>query len=362
MKKTLFSVTLAALCITGCGDSNSWTVNGTIDGGAGKTIVLEAADNGTWYPVDSTTLDSSGKYSMSEKNVGYPDIYRLNLDGQAIYFPIDSIETVTVNSSVAAFSSDYTLSGSTEAEMLMHVDNSIRETMAHKGEDATRDSILKRELGGMLLGDPAGIVAYYIINRKVGNRQLYDPSDKNDLKIIGAVANAFNNHRPNDPRTGYLKRLFLANRRAQSTSLASDTIYVSETPLLDIKLSDNTGHTHSLTQVASKHRIVILNFTMYNVDASPAFNMELARIYEKRHLSGLEIYQVSVDDDEFQWKQSAKNLPWITVYNSKVDGATNLLNYNVAQLPATFIICDGEVVARVDDITGLDSALDKYMK
>ena len=254
------------------------------------------------------------------------------------------------------------MSGSTEADMMMHVENRIKAAIAAKGAEASTDSVLKRELGGMLLGNPAGIVSYYIINRKIGNAPLFNPTNKNDLKIIGAVANAFSSHRPNDPRTGYLKSLFLSNKRAMQTTLVSDTLYVNETPLLDINLSDNTGKSHSLKEVAEHNKTVILNFTLYNVDASPAFNLELAKIYDKYRNSGLEIYQVSVDNDEFQWKQSAKNLPWITVYNSTVDGATNLLNYNVSNLPATFIINNGEVVARIEDITTLDKELKKYIR
>lgn len=362
MKKLIFSTIVSVISLTGCNNSNSWTVKGSVDNGAGRTIVLEASDNGRWYALDSAKIDNSGKFAMTSNATSYPDIYRLNLDGQSIYFPIDSIETVAITGNAEAFASEYSMSGSTEADIMMHVESRIKATIAAKGAEAATDSVLKRELGGMLLGNPAGIVSYYIINRKIGNAPLFNPTDKNDLKIIGAVANAFSSHRPNDPRTGYLKSLFLSNKRAMQTTLVSDTLYVNETPLLDINLSDNTGESHSLKEVAKQNKTVILNFTLYNVDASPAFNLELAKIYDKYRNSGLEIYQVSVDNDEFQWKQSAKNLPWITVYNSTVDGATNLLNYNVSNLPATFIINNGEVVARIEDITTLDKELKKYIR
>ena len=84
-------------------------------------------------------------------------------------------------------------------------------------------------------------------------------------------------------------------------------------------------------------------------------------MYEKRHNQGLEIYQVAVDNDEFQWKQSARNLPWITVYNPPSTGSQILLNYNVSTLPTTYIIANGELVERVDDITKLDSAVAPYL-
>ncbi len=71
---------------------------------------------------------------------------------------------------------------------------------------------------------------------------------------------------------------------------------------------------------------------------------------------------MSLDNDEFLWKQSARNLPWITVYNSPKDGAETLMKYNVGRIPSTFVINrNGELVERVDDITHLPSAIARYL-
>ena len=104
------------------------------------------------------------------------------------------------------------------------------------------------------------------------------------------------------------------------------------------------------------------NFTIYSDKNSPAFNIALNKIYESNKSAGLQIYQVSVDEDEYFWKKSAENLPWITVYNSHNDGAKNLMNYNVTLLPASFIINrSGELVERVDDVAKLETAIKKYL-
>ncbi len=351
-------LTVAGLC--SC-NSNQWKVTGNISDADGKTITLEAADNGYWYPLDSAKIDANGNFTISQPAAGYPDIYRLRLDGRSLYFPIDSIETITVKASASSFDSSYELSGSTSAQMLMDVERKINELVKTKGiEAAVSDSVLKRELAGMVLGDPAGIVTYYIVSKNVGGKPLYNPANKSDVKIIGAVANAFAQYRPNDPRTNYLKRLFLSNR--QRPTNPTDTVYATETPIFDINLMDETGKAHSLVELAKQGKVILLNFTVYDVEASVAYNIELARIYEKLKDRGFEIYQVSVDPDEFKWRQSAKNLPWITVYNSSVDGTDNLIRYNVTNLPTAFIINrNGEIAERVNDITKLESTLNKYM-
>jgi len=350
------------LLLSSCGKSNEWTVDGRIEGADGQTMIIEASNNGTWYPLDSVKLDATGNFAYSHPAAGYPDIYRLRLGDKTLYFPIDSIETVTVITKANAFDTEYTLAGSPEAEKLMKVDKRLMAVISKGGVSAiASDSLLKRELGDVLLGNPSDIVSYYIISKKIGGVPLFNPADKRDLRIIGAVANAYNQYRPNDPRTNYLRNLFISNRKLVSTA-PRDTIIANELPLIDIRLYDDQGKSHSLKEVASHGKVVLLNFTVYDSEQSPAFNRQLNALYEKYRDRGFEIYQVSVDDDEFLWKQSARNLPWITVYNSRSGGGVNLANYNVTVLPTSFIIDrEGTLVERVDSPDAISAALARYI-
>lgn len=361
MKNSIFFAIIAtAVTITACSDSNSWTVKGNISGANDKTILVQASDNGRWYTLDSIKTGKSGKFNYSHKAAGFPDIYRISLDGRSIYFPIDSIETVTISADTAAFDTGYTLSGSQLAENMMNIDRRIMTAVA-AGTQVASDEQLKRELTQQLLADPAGILSYYIINKNVGGKPIFNPADKNDNKVIGAVANAYNIMRPADPRTSYLKRLYLSNRPRIETNEPGDTLHAREIKAFEINLYDNRGTRHSLLEELGKGNIVILNFTAYAADESPAFNIALNKVYEKYHANGLEIFQVSLDDNEHVWKSTAANLPWITVLNSVADN-TVILNYNVQSLPTTYIFNrNGELVERVDDITTLDKAVAGYM-
>ncbi len=351
------AVFTAALLLASCGGKNEWTVNGKITGAEEQTMLLEANDNGRWYVLDSMKIDKSGNFISHQPAAGYPDIYRLRLGDKTLYFPIDSIETVTVVTNADAFDHEYTISGSESAAMLMEVDKLVTDAITKGGAASlAADTLLKRQLGGLLLGNPSGIVSYYIINKRIQGVPLFSPTNKNDLRIIGAVANAYTQFRPNDPRTRYLASLFLSNR----PRTVSDTIKAEELQIIDMKLYDQHGKERSLADVASKNKVVLLNFTAYDTDFSPALNVELNRIYEKYRGQGFEIYQVSVDPEEFKWKQSAKNLPWISVYNSPAD-MSPLLNYNVGAVPAGFIISNGEIKERVTDTANLSGQLAKYM-
>ena len=88
----------------------------------------------------------------------------------------------------------------------------------------------------------------------------------------------------------------------------------------------------------------------------------LADLRGKYAANGLEIYQIAFDADEVEWKQKADNLPWITVWNSPVDGTDVLMKYNVGALPVAFVI-DGEGVIRerVIDPAKLNAAVAKVL-
>ncbi|MBR2085142.1 MAG: hypothetical protein IJ879_11255, partial [Muribaculaceae bacterium] len=61
------------------------------------------------------------------------------------------------------------------------------------------------------------------------------------------------------------------------------------------------------------------------------------------------------------WRQAAENLPWITVYDPMGVNSQNVGAYHVNSLATTFIIRNGEIVERVEDITGLKAAVAKYI-
>jgi len=347
-------VVLGLFC--SCSGGNKWHLDGKISGLAeDDLVVLEGSNQGYWYPMDTIEVSSDGAFSYSREAQGYPDIYRLRVGDKAVYFPIDSIESLRLTAEAPDISVNYSLTGSPQAENLVKVDSMLMAGASEGGVQAlVSNSGLKRKLGEMLLADPAGIVTYYIINKRVDDTPIFNPANPDDLRLIGAVANAFNEKRPSDPRTGYLRRLFINNRPASK----GEVRLANEVRAFDIKLYDNTGKQHSLLDLTSKGKIVVLNFTAYSAEKSPAFNLELNKVYEKYHSQGLEIFQVAFDDDEYTWKQTARNLPWITVLNGVADGDKALRDYNVGALPATFVFDrNGDVVERVTDITALDLAV-----
>lgn len=351
----LMLVTLAMLA--SCSD-NKFKVDGTVEGATDTTqLVLEVSSNGYWLVVDTVTTGANGNFSLAADAPDFPNIYRLRLGDKAICFPIDSLEHLTVNTRLAAFGTDYTVAGSDHAVQVMKID---QEALKMAGGKASPEQFKawKHKLAEQIVADPKGIVAYYAINKYVDDKPLFDPLDNDDLRIIGAVANAFYTFKPNDPRTDYLVQVLTAGQqRRRAASAPTDTINAEVTSLIDIKLQDYNGTIHSLEQVSKKNHLVLLNFTIYQADFSPVFNKLLNDLYNRYKSRGMEIYQVSLDTDNVFWSQAAKNLPWITVYEPQGQNSRTIGVYQVMGVPTTFIIRDGDIVERIEDGSQLEAAV-----
>ena len=360
MKKFLLLMTLVAtLCAC---DGNKFHVDGTLEGANDSTVlVLEQSSNGEWLIIDSVKVNKNGQFSVSAAAPEVPTIFQLRLDDQAICFPIDSLDHLKITAKLPNMARDYTIAGSEHAEQVMKIDKDAIQFAGGKGTAAELQA-WKDQLSRQIAADPSGIVAYYAINKYIDGKPLFDPMNDNDLRIIGAVANSFNSFRPNDPRTNYLVNLLLdGQRRRRAMSAPSDTVLATVAAIIDIKLQDNNGKQHSLADVAAKNSVVLLDFTAYTSDISPQLNKLLNDIYQQYHSRGLEIYQVSVDQDNVAWRQAAQNLPWITVFDPMSINSQNIGSYNVNGIPTTFIIKNGEIVERIEDATRLKAAVAKYL-
>lgn len=356
-------IILAAL-VASCADSNTMSVEGTVEGAGDSTaLVLEYSRDGAWLLADSAVTTGNGEFKISAEAPEYPSIYRLRLGDDAIYLPVDSLDRITVKTSVKAFATDYTLSGTDHAVQVMNIDRQARAFASQQPVDTVKYEAWKRQLAGDLLKDPSGIVAYYIINKSINGKPIFDPLNNRDLKVIGAVANAFHTYRPNDPRTALLVQTLLdGQHRRRMEEGTGRTIEAKIASLIDIRLQDVHGKMQSLEEVAGKGGVVILNYTMSDAEFAPALNKVLNDLYTKYGARGLQIYQIALDDNEADWLNRSRNLPWIVVRDPAGVQSRNVSAYNVLGVPTSFIIGrNGEIVERVEDPTLLDDAVARHL-
>ena len=89
MNNKLITIALTSLALVAgaCSGEKGWTVDGVVDGGEGRKLALEGFNNSRWYVIDSISVASNETFAYhSAKPAPYPEILRLTLDGNSIYF------------------------------------------------------------------------------------------------------------------------------------------------------------------------------------------------------------------------------------------------------------------------------------
>lgn len=350
-------VALAALA-AGCGGPE-FHVEGTVDGASDRSVVLEKADYaGIWQAIDSTRTDSKGKFKLSYASPASPEIYRLGIDGQWVYFPVDSTETITVTAPLDRFATDFTLAGSDQAAQMEKFE---KEVIAF-GTDLSPQRLEAFRRGvytNYLQNSRGSIVSYYVLTKTVGGHPLFDPADPDAVKYFGAVASSFKQYRPDDPHAAMLEATARDGLKRRNTAAGKQKVYeATGVDLIDITLPDEEGRDVSLSSVSRQGKPTLLVFSLMNHPDSPELN-RLIREMQTRH--GINVYHVCVDADQYDWREGARNLPWATVYDATGENSRALASYNVGVLPTFFIIDrQGRLSERVDHSTELDSKLAKY--
>ena len=207
--------------------------------------------------------------------------------------------------------------------------------------------MLRRYKDGILVDyifqEPQSSYAYFALSQTLSHvywpaSSVFVMGDSIDNRAYRAVATCWKEYYPESERAQQLYNMVerdINNARIvsarQQKLQEQDVITVSD--IIDLKLPDLNGHVHTLSELRGK--VVLLDFHLFSTSESGARILKLRELYERYHDRGLEIYQVSIDQDEHLWKQAVEALPWICVYDP--DGES-CARYNVSALPEFFII------------------------
>ncbi len=162
------------------------------------------------------------------------------------------------------------------------------------------------------------------------------------------------------PESAYVKALEKETvRREEAMNLRGRLNSARETAYPEIILPGMDGKNVALSEVPAK--AVILYFWSPAVAEQKMFNQDVLKpLYEKYSPKGLEIYAVAVAADKTDWAAvvNSQKLPWINVYDRT---GTSLVNYNLASVPASFLISEGNLNT-ISGEAGLRRELDRLLK
>ena len=371
-------LTVLGLCMfffSACNNSSDFIVKGVVAGADGQLMYLENVGISNVVTLDSIKLAPGGKFKFTEKRPEYPDFYRLRLNNQLINFAVDSTETISFVADAGTFATSYSVEGSENSKAIKAItlaqldanqaisrlrkeyeDKMISDTTYRMKVLAAADAY-KEVARKYIYSAPMSTAAYFALFQQIDGLLFFDLYDRKDVKAYGAVATSYNHTYPESPRSKHLYNLTLQSMKVLRAQRPVDysNVETKEISFLDIELPDVRGEGVKLSTVAPG-KVVLINFTAYQTEWSPALNMALGELYTKYHDQELEIYQVSLDSDFHFWRNGASNLPWVTVHDPQSVYSQVAGLYNVKQLPALFILDrKGNLVKRVEDVKKLEA-------
>ncbi len=381
IRKFILLSVIACGFLTACNNSESFKIEGVLNSAAGDTLYLEHRDLAGLTLLDSVILKDNGVFKFKQQAPQNPEFYQLRLGRQVVAFAVDSTETLKIKADASDLYSTFVIEDSYTNSQLRVVDNLTKKIskeidnldkkhtsgiLDDVGYVNNLDSLLtgyKAEISNLILANPSSAAAYYAVFQKINDYLIFDPYNKKDYSMFGAVATSWNRYFPDTKRTKHLNDFTLTalnyRRQLERQEEFFENIPIETgTGLPDIVLPDVSGKNVSLSSLNGK--VVVLEFIVYNADFSPAHNYQLNTIYNRYKSQGLEVYQISLDSDEHFWKTSADNLPWVTVRDGASVNSPLLSRYNVREIPTTFIINrEGEIVSRLENISQLSEELNK---
>lgn len=352
-----FLAAFSSAVLISCSGEPEFKVSGEIDGADNQSLILAKSDfHGRWIAVDSTRTNASGKFAIKSAAPASAEIYRLSLGDKFIYFPIDSTENITINSSAKSFGTDFTVEGSETAANMAAFEKELQKLDTRDPEKVKQ---FKRDVFNKYLKESRGsIIGYYVLTKIVDGKALYDAADRTDARYYAAVATSFDQFRPDDPHAGMLREISIeAMKRHNTDSGKKRVIEAEEVALIDIDLQNENGKNVKLSDVAGKGKPVVVIFSMMTAEDSPALNIALSELYNSKG-GAVDFYHVSFDADQYAWRDAARNLKWTTVIDPAGQTSNVIRQYNVGVLPTFFIYnASGSLTDRAQTIPELKSKL-----
>lgn len=380
MKKVC--ILIIVLAIVSCQRQGKFHVEGHITEAQDTMLYLEHITLGDGVvAVDSVRLPADGSFRMGAPAEGNPEFYRLRIGEQGVNLAFDSTETVHIEASLPHLSFGYSVEGSSTCDTIRLLSLKLadlerrvramadnRDFTLQERNDSIEAMVLtyKNEVKRDFIQDHFGATAsYFACFQMLGGQLLFNPlGDRNDLRWMRAVANAWNERYPNRPRTENLCNIVEKGRRnlakPREITLDFSNEKVRELGIIDMTFPDINGEEVTLSDL--KGQVVLLDFTALGLEGSQERIMQLRELYTQYHSRGFQIYQVSVDPDRHFWAQRCENLPWISVYCEEGMQSDIVTLYQVTQLPCYFLIdrnCD--LVARQENIPDLRKAIEKAL-
>ncbi|WP_372753847.1 redoxin domain-containing protein [Labilibaculum sp.] len=384
MKK--FLLALPILLLGACSQKDVVKVEGEIDNAQGKTIYFDRLNTSGIESLDSLKLDEDGTFSFKVSD-SLPEFYLLRLsNGKLITLLGEANEKITVKSQADEMGTKYTVEGSKGSLLVQELNNKLNETKAklesirknleEKKNDADYSSISQNLLADyietlqsqrdfsidFIMKNATSLASYMALYQKIDDKT-FTLNQNDDINFVKIVASSMKALYPNHQYTKAILRNYEELEKRLNNLKMAKLIEAKGSNFPDIILPNNQGEEIKLSSL--KGKFIVLSYWASQDANSRKQNQTLKKVYNKYHKKGLEIYQISVDQNENAWKKAIAQdqLNWINVCDLETGSLKALQLYNIQKVPANYLIDQtGEIVGKNLYGLALEEKVAEYVK
>ena len=351
---------VAAVFAAACTSGAKIEVN--VEGAPESDVVVRLLNVNRYELLDTVKTDASGHFAYKmDVAKGQPEfVYLFHNDVKIASLLLEAGDKVKVQADTLG---NFTVEGSAESEKLAQVEKNhaaaydrleaLVEQLAEA--DAKSAADLQSAIGKEYVNYYRECVRYVMTNsRSLTVIPVLYQNFGPELPVFGQGTDAIHFKNAADtlemvyPDSKYVIALRKeADKRNSYLEVAALLSTAQEIGYPEIELPDVKGNKVKLSDVESKAKVTMLFFWNPSNASQKMFNLDVLKsVYADYHKRGFEIYQVAIDPDKATWAKVVKEqaLPWVNVCDGRGAQSPCVLHYNLAALPAAYIMSDGVLV------------------
>ncbi len=354
-------------------------VSGVIESAPSSEVVVKLLNVNRYEVLDTVSTNAAGKFSYKlDVKKGQPEfVYVFYKDTKVASLLLEAGDKVEVKADTLG---NFEVTGSEESLKLAQVEKEYAaalarlDAVASKMESAEGEDFaaLRRDLGKEYVDYYRSRVKYVLENSKsLTSVPVLYQNFGSQLPVFGQSTDAIHFVNTADsletvyPDSKYVKALRKeAERRFGYLELETRIKGAQEVGFPDVELPDINARKVKLSDVDAK--VIMLYFWNPSDAAQKMFNLDFLKdLYDTYNKKGFEIYQAAITPDKTGWAQVVKqqNLPWTNVCDGLGASSPYVATYNLAALPAVYIIADGQLVdGGATDENALRKVIEKHLK
>lgn len=372
---------MAAATVFAAACTNGAKVEGELKDAPATDVVVKLLNINRYEVLDTVKTDAVGHFTYKvDVAKGQPEfVYLFHNDTKIASLLLEAGDKVNVQADTLG---NFTVAGSEESLKLAEVEKEY--AAAYARLDALAEALstaksseaeaLRTSIGQEYVNYYRQCVRYVLTNASsmTSIPVLYQNFGL-ELPVFGQGTDALHFKAVADslemvyPESKYVKALRKeADQRISYLEVAARLNAAPEIGFPEIELPDVHGNKVKLSDVESKAKVTMLFFWTASDASQKMFNQDVLKsIYNDFHKRGFEIYQVAMDPDKALWAKVVKeqNFPWINVCDGLGSSSPYVLHYNLAALPAIYLIKDGVLVdGQAVDEASLRKLLNQLLK